>query len=67
MVQVCARFPQNYIAFELPRIEAVWWDLVKGRPNLDVTDRPGLGVELNDEVVRKHLPEGDDFFESRGP
>ena len=73
LVQVCATFPKNYIAFELPRIEPIWWDLVKGRPGLDVkdscidvSDRPGLGVELNEEVVRKHLPEGDDFLESKG-
>jgi len=73
LIQVCATLPQNYIAFELPVIQPLWWDLVKGLPTLlvknsliQVPDKPGMGVELNETAMRKHLPEGDDFFESQG-
>ena len=71
LVQVCATLPKNYIAFELPRIEPIWWSLIKTHPPLDVhdsyievSDRPGLGVELNEKAIRKRLPKNDDFFEN---
>ena len=28
-----------------------------------LTDAPGLGVELNEEVCRKHLADGDKMFD----
>jgi len=30
---------------------------------IEVQDKPGLGVELNEKALEKHLPEGDDFLE----
>jgi L-alanine-DL-glutamate epimerase-like enolase superfamily enzyme len=73
LIQVCATLPKNYIAFELPRIQPLWWDLVKGLPNplvrdghINVPNNPGMGVELNEKACRKYIPEGDDFFASKG-
>jgi L-alanine-DL-glutamate epimerase-like enolase superfamily enzyme len=71
-VQVCATMPMNYIAFEYsgPRLE--WWiDIVEGLPDpiiqngqIEVWDRPGLGVNLIPEATRPYLREEDrDFFE----
>jgi L-alanine-DL-glutamate epimerase-like enolase superfamily enzyme len=72
LVQVSATLPQNYIAFEYPVGRPEWWyDIVEGLPDpvvkegfIEVWDRPGLGVEINAEAARPHLPEGDeDFFD----
>lgn len=72
LVQVSATLPSNYIAFEYPVGEPKWWyDIVDGLPDpivkdgfIEVWDRPGLGVEFNEKVARKYLPEGDeDFFD----
>ncbi|MEM1997822.1 MAG: mandelate racemase/muconate lactonizing enzyme family protein [Candidatus Bathyarchaeia archaeon] len=70
LTQVCATLPKNFIAFEMPVIEPVWWDLVKGLPNppvkdgyIEVQDKPGLGVEINEKALAKYLPEGDDFLD----
>ena len=30
---------------------------------LEMTDKPGLGIELNDDVCRAHLAEGSGYFE----
>jgi L-alanine-DL-glutamate epimerase-like enolase superfamily enzyme len=71
LVQVSATLPQNYIAFEYPVGRPDWWyDVVEGLPDpivkdgfVDVWDRPGLGVTLNEEAARAHLAEEDrDFF-----
>jgi len=45
-----------------------WWDeLVRG--GMDIRDgifrigrKPGLGVELNEDQVKKHLAEGESYF-----
>ncbi len=75
MIQMSATLPKNYIAFEMPRIEPVWWELTKGFSRnlikdsyINVTDRPGLGLELDEEAVRKHLTEkeGEYFFATKG-
>ena len=71
LVHVSATLPSNYIAFEYPVGNPKWWyDIVEGLPDpivkdgfIEVWDRPGLGVELNEKVARKYLPEGDDFFD----
>ncbi|MEM2028037.1 MAG: mandelate racemase/muconate lactonizing enzyme family protein [Candidatus Bathyarchaeia archaeon] len=70
LTQVCATLPKNFIAFEMPIIEPVWWDLVKGLPNppvkdgyVEVQDKPGLGVELNEKALAKYLPKGDAFLD----
>jgi L-alanine-DL-glutamate epimerase-like enolase superfamily enzyme len=72
LVQVAATLPQNYIAFEYPVGNPAWWyDIVDGLPDptvkdgfIEVWDRPGMGVELNEQAAKKYLPEGDeDFFD----
>jgi L-alanine-DL-glutamate epimerase-like enolase superfamily enzyme len=71
LVQVSATLPQNYIAFEYPLGRPDWWyEVVEGLPDpivkdgfVEVWDRPGLGVTLNEEAARPHLTEEDrDFF-----
>jgi L-alanine-DL-glutamate epimerase-like enolase superfamily enzyme len=69
LVQVCATLPDNYIAFELPAGRPAWWhDILDGLPDplvqdgfIEVWDRPGLGVELNDNA-RAHLSAEDAGF-----
>ena len=71
LIQVSATLPRNYIAFEYPVGHPEWWyDIVEGLPDpivkdghIEVLEKPGLGVELNEEAARKYLPEGDDFFD----
>jgi len=68
-VQVAATLPANYIAFEYPVARPEWWyEIVDGLPKpivvdsmIEVWDRPGLGVDLN-ESARKHLSEEDKGF-----
>jgi len=53
----------NFVAMENHALDMPWWqDLVQGLPKpiinqgyVTVPDTPGIGVELNDEVVKKHL------------
>ena len=70
LVQVSATLPQNYIAFEFPIITPKWHNLVKGLPDpivkdgfVEVLDKPGMGVELNEKAVRKHLGKEETYFE----
>jgi len=72
LVQVSATLPQNYIAFEYPVGRPEWWyDIVEGLPEpivkdgfIEVWDKPGMGVELNEKAARKYLLEEDkDFFD----
>jgi len=59
------------LALEFHAVALPWWDnLVKGVEKpiikdgyIGVPDRPGLGVELNDEEIRKHLGKGESYFE----
>jgi hypothetical protein len=68
LVQVCATLPENYIAFEYPTGSTEWWSkIVVDLPNIDVWDRPGLGVDIDPEAARPYLPVGDeDFFTGGG-
>jgi L-alanine-DL-glutamate epimerase-like enolase superfamily enzyme len=58
-----ATFGPNFLAMENHALDMPWWqDLVTGvpKPIIDkgyvaVPERPGLGLELNDNVVREHL------------
>jgi L-alanine-DL-glutamate epimerase-like enolase superfamily enzyme len=72
LVQMSSTLPENYIAFEYPIGHPEWWyDIVEGLPDpivknglIEVWDKPGMGVDLNEKRARKHLPEGDeDFFD----
>jgi L-alanine-DL-glutamate epimerase-like enolase superfamily enzyme len=72
LVQVSATMPMNYIAFEYPTGQPEWWyDIVEGLPDpivqngeIEVWDRPGMGVELIPEEAKKYLKDEDqDFFD----
>ncbi|MEM3692774.1 MAG: mandelate racemase/muconate lactonizing enzyme family protein [Candidatus Bathyarchaeia archaeon] len=61
----------NLIALEFHAVGVPWWDsLVEGvsKPIIknglaEVPEAPGLGVEPNEKEVRKHLKEGEGYFE----
>jgi L-alanine-DL-glutamate epimerase-like enolase superfamily enzyme len=60
----CAAATENFIALEHHSVDVPWWeDLVVGKKPLfekgfaNVPDAPGLGVTLNDDVVKQHLAE----------
>ncbi len=67
----CAAATQNFVALEHHSVDVSWWeDLVTGieKPIVKdgfarVPDAPGLGVDLNEEVIRKHLLPGAGYFE----
>jgi L-alanine-DL-glutamate epimerase-like enolase superfamily enzyme len=66
----CAAATQNFVALEHHSVDVDYWEsLVKTKkPMIEkgfaiVPDSPGLGVELNEEVVKKHLdPENNQYF-----
>jgi L-alanine-DL-glutamate epimerase-like enolase superfamily enzyme len=67
----CAAATENFIALEHHSLDVPWWEsLVKttaGQPLVEkgsavVPDSPGLGVELNEEVVKQHLRPGSSYF-----
>ena len=59
----CAAATQNVIVLEHHGVDVPWWeDLVIGpeKPLVkagfaNVPDRPGLGIELNEAIIREHL------------
>lgn len=61
----CAAATENFLVLENHSVDVPWWnDMVEGveKPIVNkgfirVPDRPGLGVTLNDEVVKRHLLE----------
>lgn len=60
----CAAATENFLVLEHHSVDVPWWeDLVNGdKPLVDkgfakVPDKPGLGVTLNEEVVKRHLLE----------
>jgi L-alanine-DL-glutamate epimerase-like enolase superfamily enzyme len=61
----CATATENFVCLEFHSADVPWWeDLVTGIPKPIVDkgfarapERPGLGLELNDEVVKQHLLE----------
>ena len=69
---MAAVLPDNYIAFELPKAEPVWWlDIMEGETfpvkdsHIDVPDTPGLGVKFIPDEAKKYLREEDkDFFDN---
>jgi L-alanine-DL-glutamate epimerase-like enolase superfamily enzyme len=66
----CAAATENVIALEHHSVDVPWWeDLVTGVPkplHVDgfarVPDGPGLGIDLNLEVVKEHLDRGQELF-----
>ncbi len=67
---VCAAVP-NFLALEFHAQDVPFWnDLAVGhqgpiidRGYITVPDRPGVGIELNEAVARKHARPGEPFFE----
>jgi L-alanine-DL-glutamate epimerase-like enolase superfamily enzyme len=68
----CAAATQNFLVLENHAVDVPWWsDLVTGLPNpiiqngyVAVPETPGLGLDLNPEVVRAHLdPRDPGYFE----
>jgi len=66
----CAAATQNFIALEHHSVDIPWWeDLVTGidKPivqdgHITVPEKPGLGVELNEDVVKEHMKKGTKYF-----
>jgi L-alanine-DL-glutamate epimerase-like enolase superfamily enzyme len=68
----CAAATQNFLVLEHHSLDVPWWSsLVQEgvskpmvqRGFIEVPDRPGLGVTLNEDVVRQHLAPGSGYFE----
>jgi len=67
----CAAATENFLALEHHSVDIPWWeDLVQGEKPLfnkgfsNVPSKPGLGITLNDDVVKQHLdPNDKGFFE----
>ena len=70
----CSAATENFLAMEHHSVESTWWyDMVKmtgSQPLFDKgfapvpLDSPGLGIELNDDVVKEHLIREDkSYFE----
>jgi len=61
----CAAATENFLVLENHSVDVPWWgDLVDGieKPIINkgfitVPDKPGLGITLNEEVVKQHLRE----------
>jgi L-alanine-DL-glutamate epimerase-like enolase superfamily enzyme len=70
----CAAATQNFLALEHHSVDLPWWEslvkttdgrklITKGFANLPLS-APGLGIELNDDVVKEHLhPSDKSYFE----
>lgn len=70
----CAAATQNFLALEHHSVDVPWWGnlvkmtggqpmITKGFANVPL-DSPGLGIELNEEEVKKHLlPSNKGYFE----
>ena len=61
----CAAATETFLVLENHSVDVPWWgDLVEGiakpivnRGFIAVPDKPGLGVELNEDIVKQHLLE----------
>ena len=65
----CAAATENFVALEHHEMAIPWWeDLFTGeKPIFDkgfvkVPEKPGLGLELNETVVKEHLKKGELYF-----
>jgi gluconate/galactonate dehydratase len=68
----CAAATENFLALENHSIDTPWWnEMVTGLPNpiiqngfIDVPESPGLGIDLNPDVMKEHLdPKDPGYFE----
>jgi L-alanine-DL-glutamate epimerase-like enolase superfamily enzyme len=66
----CAAATENFVALEHHSFDIPWWeDLVGGIEKpiykdgfVKVPEKPGLGIELNEHVVKEHLKSGTMYF-----
>jgi L-alanine-DL-glutamate epimerase-like enolase superfamily enzyme len=66
----CAAIP-NFLVLEFHSSDVPFWnDLVEGIPkpiiqngSIQLPDKPGLGIKLNESVARKYARKGEPFFE----
>ena len=66
----CAAATLNFLALENHSLDVPWWsDLVEGVEKpivhhgfITVPDKPGLGVTLNEDMVKAHLLPGTSYF-----
>jgi len=68
----CAAATENFLALEHHSVDVPWWNDMAGgiekpivnRGYITVPDGPGLGLEVNEEVIKEHLhPDKPGFFE----
>jgi L-alanine-DL-glutamate epimerase-like enolase superfamily enzyme len=68
----CAAATQNFLALENHSLDVPWWSSlveegvrtpIVNHGWIEVPDRPGLGVTLNEDVVKQHLAPGTGYFE----
>jgi L-alanine-DL-glutamate epimerase-like enolase superfamily enzyme len=68
----CAAATENFLVLENHSVDVPWWnEMVIGLPNpiiqngyIDVPETPGLGIDLNPEVIQAHLhPSDSGYFE----
>lgn len=67
----CAAATRNFLALENHSLDVPFWqDLVNGEEEplvkngfIRVPDKPGLGITLNDDEVKRHLKPGTGYFE----
>ncbi len=67
----CAAATQNFLALEHHSVDLPWWEdlvvMTGGKPMIEkgfapVPDSPGLGIELNEDVLKEHLHKQDNSF-----
>jgi len=66
----CAAATENFVALEHHSVDVDWWeDMVTGIEKplhtegfAHVPDGPGLGIELNLDVIKEHLRRGQELF-----
>jgi L-alanine-DL-glutamate epimerase-like enolase superfamily enzyme len=68
----CAAATQNFLALENHSLDVPWWSSmveegvktpIVNHGWIQVPNRPGLGVTLNEDVVRQHLAPGTGYFD----
>ena len=68
----CAAATQNFLALENHSLDVPWWSSmveegvktpILNHGWIQVPDRPGLGVTLNEDVIRQHLAPGAGYFD----
>jgi L-alanine-DL-glutamate epimerase-like enolase superfamily enzyme len=66
----CAAATENFLVMENHSVDVPWWsDLVEGiekpivnKGFITVPDKPGLGVTLNDDVMKQHMMPNTTYF-----